>query len=70
MIKKILTNNLTKIPMFFCSFNFQHYKSKGKENSCKIHLSPLFKNDTYVIETMNSLVDYIRDNYDMKDLIP
>ena len=34
---------------------------------CVIH--PVLKDDTHIIETMNGLCDYIRENYNMKDII-
>ena len=34
---------------------------------CNIH--PVLKNDEHIISVMNDLCDYIRENYDMEDII-
>jgi len=69
MLKRLFTKNLTEIPLLFINFNYQYFRTKGKENSCMLHLHPCIKNDEHVISKMNELVDYIRDNYDMKNMI-
>jgi hypothetical protein len=33
-----------------------------------VNLHPGLRDDEYIIETLNELVDYIRDNYDMEDI--
>jgi hypothetical protein len=46
----------------------QHYKKYGKENSCMAHIHPMLKNDETVKKILNTLIDYIRDTYDMKEM--
>jgi len=69
MFTKLFTKNLTQIPLLFINFNYQHFKTKGKKNSCMLNMHPCIRNDEHVISTMNDLVDYIRDNYDMNKII-
>jgi len=66
---RLFTKNLKEIPLLFINFDYQHFKTKGKKNSCMLHTHPCFKNDEHIISVMNGLVDYIRDNYDMNKII-
>jgi hypothetical protein len=68
-ITRLLTCNLTKIPLFHITFNYQKFKKHGKKNSCMCTVHPILADDEYVRETLNGLCDYIRDNYDMRDII-
>ena len=63
-IKSKLTNNLTEIPLFWVNFNS---KTTNKKN-CMAHIHPALTDDKVVIESLNKLIDYIRDNYDMEDM--
>ncbi|MBK5239859.1 hypothetical protein [Clostridium sp.] len=67
-IKNKLTNNSTEVPLFWVNINMKAYKKIGKKNSCMSHIHPNFRNDEVVIESLNKLIDYIRDNYDMEKL--
>ena len=67
LIKKI-TKDYTKIPLLWVEFNLDKYKQDGTKGSCIIKLHPELKNDTYIKEILNGLVDYIRDNYNMDKL--
>jgi hypothetical protein len=68
MLKRLLTKNLTQIPLLWVDFNYQSYKEKGKSNSCIIHLHPVLTHDEYIKKTLNELVDYIRNNFDMEGM--
>ena len=60
-----LTNNYNKVPLFFVNFNLSKYQRNGAKNSCIVKIHPELKDDKHVIESLNNLIDYIRDNYDM-----
>ena len=68
-LERLLTNNLTKIPLLYINFNYQYYKKHGEKNSCLLNVHPELRNDKYIIDTMNSLVDHIRANYNMEKII-
>lgn len=63
-IKSKLANNSTEIPLFWVNYN---EKITDKKN-CMAHIHPDFRDDEVVIESLNKLIDYIRDNYDMEKL--
>ena len=67
LIKKF-TKNYNEIPLLWIIFNFNKYQQEGAKNSCTLNIHPELKDDKYIIETLNNLVDYIRDNYDMGKL--
>jgi len=67
-INKKLTKNYTEVPLFWVDFNLEKYEKYGAENSCMVKIHPSLKDDEYVKQTLNDLVDYIRSNYDMNDL--
>ena len=60
------TKNLTRIPLFIMTFNYQLYKEHGKTNSCMFCTHPEIARDKYVREELQKVVDYIRDNYDLE----
>jgi hypothetical protein len=66
--KNNLTKNKTEIPLFWVNFDYKKYKEFGKEGSCMAHVHPTLKDDVYVKETLNDLIDYIRDNYKMEEM--
>lgn len=59
-----LTNNYNVVPLFFVTFNLNKFKECEGKGSCDVKLHPSIK-DKYVVNQLNSLVDYIRRNYDM-----
>ncbi len=67
-INKKLTKKYTEIPLLWIYFNLNKFLEEGKENSCILKIHPELKWDDYIINTLNNLVDYIRDNYDMEKL--
>ena len=64
-----LTKNNTEIPLFYTTFNLNKYKEGGIKGSCDLKIHPVLRDDKEVINRMNELVDYIRDNYNMDELI-
>ena len=67
-LMKKLTKNYNEIPLFWVFFNLQKYQQLGVKNSCIVKIHPELKDDKYVINTLNNLIDYIRENYDMEKL--
>jgi len=67
-ISKKLTKNYNNIPLFYINFNLNKYQQNGAKNSCIVKIHPELKDDKYIIESLNNLIDYIRDNYDMEKL--
>lgn len=65
-LSKKLTKNYNEVPLFWVDFNLNKYIENGAENSCMVKIHPVLKDDEYVHETLNNLVDYIRDNYNME----
>lgn len=59
------TKNLTQIPLFVMVFDYKKFKSKGKKNSCMLHIHPELAEDEFVKSKLQEAVDYVRDNYDM-----
>jgi hypothetical protein len=67
LIRKI-TKNYSEVPLFWVTFNLNKYKNEGVKNSCILSLHPELKNDEYIRNTLNDLVDYIRGSYDMNKI--
>jgi len=68
-LNKLLTNNLTEVPLYYVNLDYRKYKEYGLLNSCQTHYNPIFKDDEQLKQLINKTVDYIRENYDMKDII-
>lgn len=68
-ITRLLTNNLQRVPLLRIDFNMKKYKENGAKGSCMCIIHPVLKDDYHVINMMNELCDYVRDNYDMEKLI-
>lgn len=76
MIRRILnrwlgkkTREFTDVPIFYVTFNLQHYKKNGAKGSCTINCLPEIKQDEEAVRRIESTVDYIRENFDMEKLI-
>jgi len=67
-LNRKLTKNYTEVPLFLVEFNLNKYNEFGTENSCIIKIHPELKDDEYVVDTLNDLIDYIRIKFDMNDL--
>lgn len=64
-----MTKNYTKVPLFWVTFNLKLYNRYGENGSCMLHIHPSLRGDNYIVETMQNLSDYIRDNYEMETLV-
>ena len=51
------------------TFNWKLFKKNGAKGSCMCNIHPCLKDDKYIKTTMQELCDYIRENYDMKEII-
>lgn len=67
-LNRKLTKNYNEVLLFWVDFNLNKYNEFGAKNSCIVKIHPELKDDEYVIDTLNDLVDYIRIKYDMNDL--
>lgn len=61
------TNKFTDIPLFYVTFNYQKFLKDGAKGSCDIKYHPDFENDEELKNMMFNIIDYIRNNYDMKN---
>lgn len=70
-LKRLLTKNETKVPLFYVSFNYKKYTDTGKFEFI-LALHPMFKHDnkiqTEIKTELINVIDLIRDNYEMGDL--
>lgn len=69
LITNLLTKNKTQIPLLYVTFDYKKFTENGKIGSCMANAHPVIRNDENVILRINELIDYIRDNYDMEDII-
>jgi hypothetical protein len=69
LLTRLFTKNLTRVPLLVLYFNEPHYRKYGKKDSCICTFHPVLKDDKHIKETMMGLCDYIRDNYDMENMI-
>ena len=67
-ISKKLTKNYNNIPLLYVNFNLNKYQQNGAKNSCIVKIHPEIKDDKYIIESLNNLIDYIRESYGMEKL--
>ncbi len=58
---KILTRLFTK--------NWKLFKKNCAKGSCMCNIHPCLKDDEHIKTTIQELCDYIRENYDMKEII-
>ena len=71
MLKKLtekLTNDYKEVPLFYVTFNLDKFIKEGEKGSCDLKIHPSLKDDDFVKERINELVDHIRKNYDMEKL--
>jgi len=54
--------------LFWVTFDLNKYNKYGAKNSCMLKIHPELKNDEYIKNTLNDLVEYIRNTYDMEKL--
>ena len=68
-ISRLLTYNFTKIPLLWIGFNLQKFRKDEQKDSCTCELHPELQNDQHIITVMNELCDYIREHYDMEEIV-
>lgn len=69
LITRLLTKNLQRVPLLRIDFNMNKFRENGTQGSCMCVIHPVLKDDKHIIGTMNGLCDYIREKYDMEDVI-
>lgn len=62
--KFILTYHI----IFVCKY-MKLFKENGAKGSCMCVIHPVLKDNDHIKTTLNELCDYIRENYDMNDVI-
>ena len=70
MFKKFInkvTNNHKEIPLLYITLDLHKFR-ENKKGSCISKIHPCV-NDEVVQQKVNELIDYIRDNFDMEDLV-
>lgn len=68
-LSKKLTKGYKETPLFYVTFDLNKYQEEGEKGSCDLKLHPSIKEDEFIIQQLNSLVDHIRKNYDMEKLV-
>ncbi len=63
-----LTNNYSKVPLFFVTFDLNKYLENGVNKSCNVKIHPCLAKDDHIKLLLNDVIDYIRENYDMEKL--
>ena len=69
LITRLLTKNLQKVPLLWINFNMKKFKENGAKGSCMCNIHPMLADDEHIKSVLNDLCDYIRENYNMKDVI-
>lgn len=68
LITCLLTKNRSNIPLLHVTFDYNKFKKDGSANSCILSVHPAIRNDECIKKSLNDVVDYIRDNYNMEDM--
>lgn len=63
-----LTRDYHEVPLFYVTFDLNKYQKEGEKGSCDLKLHPNFKDDAFIVNQLNGLVDHIRKNYDMEKI--
>lgn len=45
------------------------FKENGAKGSCMCNIHPMLADDEHIKSTLNDLCDYIRENYNIEDVI-
>lgn len=69
MINRLLTRNYKKVPLLFVLLDYPKFLKDGVKDSCTCTYHPAFKDDETLKQKVFDLIDYIRSNYDMKEII-
>jgi hypothetical protein len=59
----MLSQNQHAIPLFYATFDYQHYQESGEIDSCKLVANPLIRDDQYIKESLEGLISYIKNKY-------
>jgi hypothetical protein len=68
MLFKLLTKNYTRVPLFWVDFDLRKYQKFGEKGSCNVKIHPMLKDDKYIENVLNVLIDHIRAHYDMTEV--
>ena len=69
LLTRLLTNNLQRVPLLRIDFNMKKFKENGAKGSCMCVIHPILKDDDHIKTALYGLCDYIRENYNMNDVI-
>ena len=69
ILTRLLTKNLQRVPLLRIDFNMKLFKENCAKDSCMCVIHPVLKDDDHIKTTLNELCDYIRENYNMYDVI-
>ncbi|MED4284986.1 hypothetical protein P4679_24005 [Priestia megaterium] len=58
-----------EFPLLYVTFNFKKYKEYGEKGSCDFNIHPSLSGDELIVIKSNGLVDHIRKNYNMEELV-
>lgn len=67
-INKKFTKNYKEVPLFWVNFDLQKYDNTGEKYSCILKVHPTLKDDSKITTALETVIDYIRANYDMEEL--
>ena len=67
-ILDLLTYKKRKIPLVYINFNYPKYMADGVKGSCVCSIHPDLAHDENLVSMLNEIVDYVRNNYDMRQL--
>jgi len=68
LFERLFTKNLTRIPLIWIDFNYKKYMADGAKGSCMAKIHPILRDDEHIKETINDLIDYIREDYNMDEI--
>ncbi len=69
LLTRLLTKNLQRVPLLRIDFNMKKFKENGAKGSCMCVIHPALKDDEHIRGTLYGLCDYIREQYDMENVI-
>lgn len=69
ILTRLLTRNFKRVPLFWVTFNWQYYHKHGERDSCMCNIHPTLAEDEYIRASVQELVNYIREHYDMEKLL-
>ena len=68
LITKMMTKHYHEVPLLWINFDLEKYDKDGAAVSCMSHIHPVLAGDETITKSVNTLIDYIRNNYDMEKL--